>query len=137
MNDHSILSGTFCTYYATNTNEFFFNPCESNRSEKVKRNLRRIDDTFFMSEEVRHGVLSTISNIEKANDDQREIDTLWSEIESLFLKEMENLPSISTTSDKKLKRSFRKSQPFWNMDLENLWFTISQAEKHYLNYKVV
>ena len=46
-----------------------------------------------------------------------------------------NLPTIPNAYGKKLKKSYRKSQPFWNEELENLWFAACQAEKLYLNFK--
>ena len=49
---------------------------------------------------------------------------------------MDSLPSIPTSNSKKQKRKFRKSQLFWNDELENPWAETCNAEKKYLNFKV-
>ena len=59
--------------------------------KKVKKNLRKIDDAFFMSEDIRQKVLVTISQIEKASAEQADIDTLWNKILNLFYEEMDKL----------------------------------------------
>ena len=138
--DHSILSGTFVTsfYGADKLNE------EGNKSDQEililknmteRRNLSKIDQSFFMDESIRNAIIATIERIESASKSQVEIDALWHEIKGLFITEMSNLPLIPIANGKKLKRSYRKSQPFWNEELENLWFAACQAEKIYVNFK--
>ena len=81
-------------------------------------------------------VLDTINKIERSQATHCEINKLWSEIKILFLSELEKLPSIPVSFNKKQKKLFRKSQPFWNSDLETLWKTACQMEKNYVNFKV-
>ena len=50
---------------------------------------------------------------------------------------MEDLPYQHQANDKQLRKSFRNSQPFWNGELASLWFTACQAERNYLDFKVV
>ena len=50
---------------------------------------------------------------------------------------METLPSIPLTSNKKLNKAFRNLQPFWNNELDGLWFSVCQAERNYSNSRVL
>ena len=54
----------------------------------------------------------------------------------MFLSELEKVPSIPISNNKNQKKLFRKSQPFWNNDLEILWKNTCQVEKKYINFKV-
>ena len=82
--DHSILSGTFVTsfYGAAKLNE------EGNKSDQEililknmteRRNLSKIDQSFFMDESIRNAIIATIERIESASKSQVEIDALWHE----------------------------------------------------------
>ena len=136
--DHSILTGTFLIssfeHGQPDKNAFKNNDTimSALKPKNVKKNLRKIDETFFISEEVCTMVTETIAKIENCQKNQDELNKLWCEIKQLFLKEMSSLPNISTFNCKKQKRSFRKAQPFWNNELSNLWFSACQAEKVYL-----
>ena len=143
--DHSILSGKFATsFYDYGKN--YENACPNNsqstseipinKKKKAKKNLSKINETFFMSEEIHNLVLLTINKLENKVNTKNELDQLWLEIKNIFLKEMDKLPSIPTSSSKKQKRKFRKSQLFWNDELERLWADTCNAEKKYLNFKV-
>ena len=94
-------------------------------------------DDFFMSDEIRSQVFDTINKIENSQATQHKVNELWSEIKKMFLNELNKIPSIPISNNKKQKKLFRKSQPFWNDQLEALWKTTCQIEKEYLNFKVV
>ena len=139
--DHSILSGTFISSHfkfsqAENCSFEPFNKDPEIENKKKRKNLKKVNDTFFMSEETRLLVVDTIARLENQIENQGEINRLWKEIKQLFLNEMEKLPDIPTSNSKKMKRNFRKLQPFWNDELRNLWFFACQAEKQYLTFKV-
>ena len=139
--DHSVLSATFLSsHYNFGQNEqSSFEPFQNDiPSNKIsKKNLKKINDNFFMSESITRQVVDTIVRLESIESTQGEVDRLWREIKGLFLNEMESLPSIPMTNNKKLKKSLRKAQPFWNPELKNLWYATCQAEKSYLHFKVV
>ena len=141
--DHSILSGTFLTsFFIFNKSEkSSFEPFNSNLIDPPKKpprkNLKKINENFFMSEEIQQQVLNTISKLENALQNQDEINKLWLEIKNLFLNEMGSLPNLPPPNCKKLKKSYRKNQPFWNGELDELWFSACQAEKSYSAFKVV
>lgn len=46
------------------------------------------------------------------------------------------MPTLPSSNNKKQNKLFRKSQPFWNADLANLWASACQAEKSFLSFKV-
>ena len=141
--DHSILSAVFFSSnfdFGQNERssfEPFNNHISANMQNKIpKKNLKKIEENFFMDENTRQQVSVTIAKLETIECNQGEVDRLWEEIKGIFLNEMESLPSIPVINDKKMKKSFRNSQPFWNNELKNLWFIACQAEKNYLNCKV-
>ena len=140
--DHSILSGQFVA-------SFFKMNRSKNNSDKPsdcslyagnikipRKNLKKINDEFFMSEDINNAVIKTISRLETLSKNQREINQLWAEIKYLFLNEMERLPDLPSGQNKKLRQSFRKSKPFWNHELASLWTEVCKAEKIYLSCKV-
>ena len=45
------------------------------------------------------------------------------------------LPNLPSSNNKKQKKLYRKGQPFWNSDLDNLWKATCQAEKEYVSFK--
>ena len=67
---------------------------------------------------------------------QAKIDTLWSKIKELFLGELKTLPLLKGGNCKSDKRKLRKSSPFWNDELTNLWSNTCLAEKEFLDFKV-
>ena len=48
---------------------------------------------------------------------------------------MESLPNLPSGESKKIKKSFRKSRPFWNQELAALWSNACKTEKAYLGFK--
>ena len=142
MPDHSILTGTFITssFQFGQLEQSSFEPFNKvpikTQTKPPKKNLKKINEQFFMSEEIRQMVLGTIAKLENVSENQIEINRLWAEVKNLFLKEMDTLPNIPSSSCKKMKKSFRKSHPFWNNELANLWSAACQAEKKYLNHTV-
>ena len=46
------------------------------------------------------------------------------------------MPELPSSSFKKQNRKFKKSNKFWNDELENLWLESCKAEKKYLDFKV-
>ena len=142
--DHSILTATFTTSYfdfpqsVQSSFEPFNNIKENPQKKAQRKNLKKIDQTFLMGENNRQLVLNTIAidRLENVVKNQRNVDELWKGIKDLFINEMENLPNIPSIKNKKLKKTFRKAQPFWNNELGNLWNLTCQAEKNYLNFVV-
>ena len=49
---------------------------------------------------------------------------------------MAKLPNLPTANNKKSNKQFKKSQPFWNEELEICWKNVCRAEKSYLSFKV-
>ena len=141
--DHSILSGTFVTssYIFSHSEESSFEPFNDpighQPNKPPRKDLKKVNGDFFMSDQIHQMVLETISKLENATKTQHEIDRLWIEIKNLFFDEMNSLPDLPKPNNKKLKSKFRKMQPFWNNELANLWFSACQAEKNYMMFKVV
>ena len=104
--------------------------------KKVKKNLSKIDQSFFMSEETFQLILLTINRLENIVNTKAEIDQLWSEIKNVIISEMNSLPELPMSNSKKQNRKFKKSNKFWNEELEILWLETCSTEKNYLNFKV-
>ena len=143
--DHSLLVGTFKTSFYGECHKtvpplrFNFHQTDNKTpmsTRPKKKNVKKMPADFFMSNEIRDKVFDTINKIERSQATRREINKLWSEIKNLFLSELDKLPSMPVSFNKKQRKLFRKSQPFWNGDLETLWKTACQMEKNYVNFKV-
>ena len=143
--DHSILKGTFETSFFEKCSQPIFpqhfpnlipsdTVAPSNRTNK--KNLSKMPRDFFMTAEIHQQVLQTITNIEIAESTKVEINQLWAQIKNLFSAELGKLPNVPKSKNNKQNKLFRKSQPFWNSDLEELWRTTCQVEKNFLNFKV-
>jgi hypothetical protein len=142
--DHSILRGTFFTsFYENNAKQNF--PCNFPRhihvnnptgSRPPKPNLKKMTTTFFMTNEINEQVLQAIERIESTLKTQNNINILRGKNKNLFINQLEKLPTLPAPGNKKQKKLFRKSQPFWNDDLANLWNITCQAENYYTSFKV-
>ena len=135
--DHSFLIATF----STNTLGPSLAPALgapecSIPKRKSKKNLKKMDSDFFMSDEITNQVLETIRRLEFVNKNQLEIYNLWGEIKGLFLNEMSKLPDLPTSMNNKNRRNLKKSQPFWNDELSNIWREVCRTEQEYLQFKV-
>ena len=112
--DHSILSGTFLTssFRFDQSEQSSFEPFstipEKPSNKPPRKNLKKIDDKFFMSDETRQLVLDTIAKLETASKNQAEINRLWLEVKTLFLDEMGSLPNIPSSNCKKNEQKFQK-----------------------------
>ena len=146
--DHSILVGKFLTSFynqglsQNSSTEFPQNFPEHQTptvqpKRKPKVNLNKMPNDFFMTEEVHQQVRDTISRIQTNIYDQSKINELWSEIKQLFENELNKLPILPSSNNKKQNRKFKKSQPFSNIDLDNAWMGACQCEKQYTSFKVV
>ena len=79
-------------------------------NKKAKKNLSKIDQPFFLSEETFSKVLFAIGRLEQAINTKTEIDNLWLEVKQIFLSEMATLPDLPTSNSKKQNQKFRKSK---------------------------
>ena len=79
---------------------------------------------------------TTIERIETNISNQSEINQLWAEIKQLFSSQLELLPNLPSSNNKKQKKLYRTSQPFWNSDLEKLWKAACMAEKEFISFKL-
>ena len=141
--DEIYISGTFISSFYDLGKNFEKQNINNNVPErplkihtKSKKNLSKIDKSFFMSKETLNSVIFTIGRLENIVNSKSEIDQLWLEVKNLFLFEMGSLPELPTSTSKNMKRKFRKSKIFWNNELEKLWIEACEAEKKYLNFKV-
>ena len=78
---------------------------------------------IFMSQETKRQVQETILKLETGISNQNELDRLWGEVKSLMLNELGSLPDLPTSNSKKNNKQFKKSQPFWNqnLDIQGVW----------------
>ena len=147
--DHSILSATFrMSFYEVGINYENMNVVKNDQNKyktenskalpqkSLKKNLSKINEQFFMSQEILQQVLNTISKLENIVDTKDELNKLWAEVKNIFLGEMSTLPTIPSSKLKKQNKKFRKSQPFWNSELEIMWKNSCSCEKAYLDFRV-
>ena len=102
---------------------------------KPKKDLKKINNLFFMSDEIRVQVENTILKLENIVQNQDQLDQLWAEVKSLLLKELDSLPDIPKSNSKNQNKTFKKSQPFWNDNLATAWAHVCKTETDYLSFK--
>ena len=141
--DHSIIMGTFFTSHFSSKNSNCAEHPSNNttnintpRKKPPKKNIKKMSEYFFLSQETFQQILETIDRIENCLKNQAEINRLWSEVKSIFMDEINTIPNLPVSNSKKQNRTFRKSQPFWNEHLAGLWINTCHAEKAYTNFKV-
>ena len=140
--DHSMLLGTFNTSIfnvlknENISNKSNFQTFRQNNisNKKNKKDLKKITETFFMSDAVRADIEATIIKLENVAKNQNHLDQLWVDIKNLLLNELDSLPDLPSANCKKQNKLFKKSQPFWNDNLKVAWSNVCKAEKEYLNF---
>ena len=58
-------------------------------------------------------------------------------LENYILKEINKLPNVHYSNNKKLNVKFRKGKEFWNPELQQLWRESCRLEKQFINFKAV
>ena len=89
----------------------------------------------FMSDESKVQVESKILRLENIVQNQSNVDDLWISVKNLLLNELDTIPDLPKSNQKKQNKQFRKSQPFWNRNLETAWRDVCRSENNYLMYK--
>jgi hypothetical protein len=103
--------------------------------DKNRKNIRKINQDFLSSPEIIKLIDDKITKLESLSHSQSQVDIIYSEITSIFMDEINKLPDISDSKSKSARRSFRKSAPFWNQELRDLWDSRCECENLYLSYK--
>ena len=105
--DHSILIGTFDTsifnLISNSSKQEQFNTFDEFEIPKrpPKKDLNKINNLFFMSDEIKLQVQNTILKLETSVQNQSELDQLWSGVKSLLISELDSLPNLPTSNNKK------------------------------------
>ena len=138
--DHSVLISEFdLSSFVNISSDEQQQPTEAQRPQNIKsksrKNIRKINETFMCSEETSLLIQQTISKLENSLQNQNSLDTIYSEIKTIFLSEIEKLPSISPSSNKKGRQKLRKAAPFWNSELQVLWDSRCFYESVYCSFK--
>ena len=107
----------------------------SQPTRPTKKNLNEINEQFFMSDEIKAQVEATIVCLENIVLNQSALDNLWLSVKQLLLDELDTLPDLPKSNQKKQNKNFRKSQPFWNNNIEDAWKEVCRSEKVYLKCK--
>ena len=134
--DHSIITCVFDLSSIVECPESL-PTCTEGQNPKCtnqKKNIRKIDENFMSSPTVIEQIHSTILKLENVNQNQVDIDCIYSEITNIFCSEIDKLPNVSSPQSRKGKQSLRKACPFWNMELQNLWEIRCADEKKCLSF---
>ncbi|CAC5408597.1 unnamed protein product [Mytilus coruscus] len=96
-----------------------------NLAEKVADIINSLDLT-------RIAIHTLISRIETARETQDNIDVIYTELCDTIINEMDkNIPCYDSSS--KTRKRYRVHKSFWNEELSNLWATMRDKEKSFLN----
>ena len=66
--------------------------------------------SFFRSDEVRVQVENTILKLENAIQNQTQLDHLWADVKNLLLKELDPLPELPKSTNKKQNKHLKKNK---------------------------
>ena len=134
--DHSIVVSEFDLFsFAPRLDPARVAGVQCGDTHKSKKNVRKLPANFMCSDETVALVNSTIVRIESNLHNQGEIDSIYSDIKSIFATEMDKLPNIPTSQTNKGKKLLRKAAPFWNSNLNDLWKARCSSENLYLSFK--
>ena len=108
--DHSVIQSTFeiSDFKIDKVKKSFpqndrFVAQNSYSRTNPKKNLSKVNETFFMNDIVNREIQKTIHKIENLNQNQTELDQTWSDIKALFLEQLDTLPSLPSSTFKKTK----------------------------------
>ena len=112
--DHSMLIGTYNTsiFELIKTENLQKEPNFQNfhntqiPNKKPKKDLKKINNLFFMSDEIRLQVESTILKLENILQNQDHLNNLWADIKNLLLKELDSLPDLPKSINKNQNKIF-------------------------------
>ena len=132
--DHSMIVSQFDISVS---NALF---CDKNKSDviitknlqeaRTRRKLKNLDSDFFLTDEVKLQLNDTIKKLETQLINQNSLNDIYAEIKCIFEKELDKLPSVKKRSGFK-----RKSYPFWNEELNNLWSDRCDKENSFSKFK--
>ena len=80
------------------------------------------------SDMIRNTLLQLIQEIESNMTSQEDIDHVYSKLSSIYHAEMHDFFRSSNTYPGMKKKFYRKSRPFWNNDLQELWNEVRKTE---------
>ena len=133
--DHSVVVSEFDLFsFAPRLDPAPGAEAQSEERHKSRKNVRKIPEIFMNSNETIALVNATIVRIESMLHSQCEIDSIYSDIRSIFQSEIDKLPNVPSAKSKKDQKLLRKSAPFWNPELNRLWTERCNSENLYLSY---
>ena len=129
--DHSALVTEFqCRDYNTNSNDNS-NPTST---DNVRFKLRCIPPDFMQNERVATAIISIISQIESARENQEDIDSIYSNLCNAITDEMKaHIPTYNAS--KKTNKRRKVSKPYWCDELQQLWDVLRIKERSFVKYK--
>ena len=131
--DHSVIVNDFDLFsFVTTADSNAFE--KSNSQCYQKKNVRKINNDFMCSQETVNLVKNTITRLEAIQLNQVSVDSVYDQIKSIFITEINKLPNVPAASTKQGRRSLSKSAQFWNAELQQAWLYRCSCEKAYLNF---
>ena len=145
--DHSVLSLTIATQVnvqdcnpsaieqGTQINGLNANSHENITNDDIyyKRfNVSNLPNNFLGREETRTEIVKLIDDIHVTRKNQGEIDDIYSRFCLLYHNEMKSLLKCKTIYPSTGKGRNRKTKPYWNDSLTQMWQDVCDKEKKYL-----
>ena len=98
--------------------------------------IETIPENFLSSEET----ITLIANLARELNDnvyieQQLLDEIYNRFCNLYHIEMRKTFRSVNVHPKKKKHLYRKPRPFWNEELQNLWYNVRKAEREYVKSK--
>ena len=89
---------------------------------------------FMINEAWSNAMLSIIEILQSRIASQDELDILYNNICETLTNKMDRFLDSKCIS-KKTKRYYKNSKPYWDNELSNLWKSMAQAEKDFINVR--
>ena len=136
VSDHSMLTLKFHHSYIERQTENIFTDKEDDMQDN---NLRfycfeEKPPNFLTSQTWRSAVTNMINKLQLLKANQRELDSIYSDLCSKLFKEMDSQLKYTDASTK-VKKKLKNSKPYWNSNLTELWKNMNKTEKIFLKYK--
>ena len=94
--------------------------------------IDEVPDDFMASEATRNALITLIEEIEIQMNNQQEVDTVYDKLCLTYHTEMMNHFRFSNIHPNAKKRLYRSAKPFWNNELQQLWYSVKQAEHEFV-----
>ena len=125
--DHSLLTCNFQTMHSLLYSNEHFAESDLRVNDRKRHRFNNVPNDFMNNEMWRATVSEMIDMCIETSNQQAEIDVLYDKFCDVICHEMDTYLKY-TTAQKKTRKKFKNSKPFWNDQLTELWKDMNSKE---------